>query len=736
MLTNTTARIGRWCFRRPRTVLLLWLAVVVLGVLAATVVVDSLVSGETPTTVESARAQAAIDAATGSGGTVVGVLDGADPAAPAVRAALAATVTDLTGRPDVRRVDTPYSGGTAADPGYLSSDGRALAVVVTLAPLGRTARDDAVDAVTARLHRLGTDLRPAGQPQATVRVGGELAVQRATVAAEEADLALGEDLSLPLTLIALILVFGGLVAAGLPVLGAVVSIAASMLPLYGFHLFTSLDTNVLTVVTLLGLGLSIDYGLLLVSRYRREAAAGYPPEEALGRAWATAGRTIVFSALTVAAALSGLLAFDLPGLSALGAAGVSVAVVAMLVALTFTAAMVGLTHRRIVPRPGSRWRRGAATDEEKGFFAGTARLVQRRPVLTLLATAALLLAALAPLAGVRPMLPGLAQLPADLEAVAAGTALGTRFELGRPQAVTVVARSAPAELDRWAARWHADPAVSGVGAARPAGPGLSTVELALTVDPSSRQAQDLVARVRSDRPPGVQSWVTGDAAKLADLLALLARGAPWAVGVAVLAMLVLLLAMSGSLVVPVKAVLANVLSLGATLGVMAAVFVRGWLSGPLHTLTVPGLDPFVTVIILAFAFGLSMDYEVFLLTRIREHVDAGLDNNLAVRRGLQGSGRIITSAALLMMIVFASFGGARTAGIEELGIGLTAAVLIDATLVRCLLVPATMTLLGRWNWWAPRPLRRLLPRPVPVLDGPHATVEPGRTPAARTGPAR
>jgi RND superfamily putative drug exporter len=244
------------------------------------------------------------------------------------------------------------------------------------------------------------------------------------------------------------------------------------------------------------------------------------------------------------------------------------------------------------------------------------------------------------------------------------------------------------------------------------------VDLEVAAGPPTPAAEDLVRRVRADRPPGAQSWATGDAAQLVDLKDLIGRGAPWAIAVAVLAMLVLLFTMTGSLVVPVKALAANVLSLAATLGVMAAVFVHGWLAGPLHTLTVPGLDPFVTVIILAFAFGLSMDYEVFLLTRIKEHVDAGVDSDEAVRRGLQDSGGIITSAALLMMIVFACFGGAQMGSIEELGIGLTVAVFIDATIVRCLLVPATMTLLGKWNWWSPiRPPRRRDPRPparVPV----------------------
>jgi RND superfamily putative drug exporter len=200
---------------------------------------------------------------------------------------------------------------------------------------------------------------------------------------------------------------------------------------------------------------------------------------------------------------------------------------------------------------------------------------------------------------------------------------------------------------------------------------------------------------------------TGDAALLLDLLGLIVKDLPWAVGVTMLAMVVLLFAMTGSLVVPIKAILANAVSLGATFGVLVAVFEHGVGAKLLHTLTIGGLDPFLIVIVFAFAFGLSMDYEVFLLGRIREYVLHRQDSDTAVRRGLQRTGRIITSAALLMVVVFGCFVAAKMGAIQQVGLGLTVAVLIDATVVRCLLVPATMTLLGKWNWWAPAPLARL-----------------------------
>jgi RND superfamily putative drug exporter len=403
--------------------------------------------------------------------------------------------------------------------------------------------------------------------------------------------------------------------------------------------------------------------------------------------------------------------FDLPTLTALGAAGVSIAVVCMLSSLTFTAALIGLLHRRI--RPSKRALRStvdatAAPDSERGLFARISRGVQRRPLLVAVATMALLLLAGSPLLGTELRLPGIEGVPRSLEAARVADALTGRFHQPAGPAITVVARVDTATLDRWASRFDGDPAVARVRPARAlTSSGVSTVAFDVAGEPQGPGARDLVARMRADRPAGGQSWVTGDAATLTDLLGLITKGLPLAIGVTVLSMLVLLFAMTGSLVVPIKAILANLVSLGATFGVLTAVFEHGFGASVLDTLTVGSLNPFVVVVIFAFAFGLSMDYEVFLLGRIKEYVDAGLDTDAAVRRGLQRTGRVITSAALLMIIVFSCFAAARIGNIEQIGLGLTVAVLIDATVVRLLLVPATMTLLGRFNWWAPAPLRSL-----------------------------
>jgi RND superfamily putative drug exporter len=701
-------RVGRWCFRHWAWVLLIWAAVVAGGVAATGPLFERLGAGGVPPSAESVAAYEVLNEGNGSAGTIVAVVDGVDPAAGDVRAAVTATAARVAGIAGVAAVDHPFDPRLPppAAGRLVARDGRAVLVAVTLTAMERAGADATARAVADELHRLADALPPPG----TVEVGGG-PVQRMQVnQAVQRDLQRAELISLPLTLVVLILVFRGLVAAGLPVLTAAVSVAAAMAALLGFSTFTEVDTDGVTVVTLLGLGLSVDYGLLLVARYREELLRGFAPDVAVARAWATAGRTILFSALTVAAALSGLLMFELPALRALGSAGVSIAVVCMLGSLTFAAALIGMLRRWI--RPSRRERRALAagtldgTESERGFFARLGRFVQRRPLLVAALTTAALLAAGTPLltAGVR--LPGLEGLPRSIEAVRVADDLASRF--GRPAApgITVVVRGDAATLDTWAAGWRGEPAVAVIRPAEGRN-SIASVAIDLAGDPQGPAARDLVERMRADRPPATESWVTGNAAVLIDLLGIIRAGLPAALAVTLLAMIALLFAMTGSVVVPVKAILANIVSLGATFGVLAAVFGEGFGADLLDTLTVGALSPFVSVAVFAFAFGLSMDYELFLLGRVKEYVDAGTDTDTAVRRGLQHTGRTITSAALLMVAVFACFAAAEIGNVEQVGLGLSVAVLIDATIVRCLLVPATMTLLGRWNWWAPAWLARL-----------------------------
>ena len=678
MPRSVVGRVGRWCFRRWWWVLAAWALAIGAGLVATGPLFTKLSDGGAPKSVESVAVNDVLSQGNPTGGTIYGVVTGVDPTAPSVRDAVSAAAEQIGLIPNVGEVDTPYAVGLPASVTARMAvpAQHALLVAVTLSNVDRPARDAATTAVQSRLHALVGALAPG----ASVEVGGSPVLNLTNRQMVRQDLQRAEYSSLPITLIVLVVVFGGLVAAGLPVIAAAVSVAAAMTVLLGFSTFTDVDQNGVTVVTLLGLGLSIDYGLLLIARYREELVGGWPPELAVARAWATAGRTILFSALTVAAALSGLMLFPVSTLQALGAAGVSIAIVAMLASLTFTAALVGLLKRRL--RPSRRHLRpaAAASDDDHGFFARLSGLVQRRPVLVVVGTAAMLLAAGSPLLTTAVGLPGTNGLPASVESVKVTGELTNLFQRPPAAAITVVARTDPATLDQWADNWRSDPEVSTVRPTQKAGDGtVSSVGIDVVGDPQSTAARDLVTRIRADRPPASQSWVTGNAATLLDLLGLIDSSLPWALGVTALAMVVLLFAMTGSLVVPIKAILANLVSLGATFGVMTAVFAKGYGSGLLDTITTGSLNPFVIVLVFGFAFGLSMDYEVFLLGRIKEQVDSGVPTNTAVRRGLQHTGRVITSAALLMVVVFSCFAAARVGNIEEIGLGLTVAVLIDAT---------------------------------------------------------
>ena len=677
--------MGMFCFRHRWIVLGAWLLVLVGGVLATGQVFANISDVDQTRGSESAQGSDVLKTSSQVGFTYVVLVDGIDATAVPVHQSIQTVADGLHDVGGVAHI------GTLA----MAKDGRAITVPVTidkaLSDENFEARSAAVGRITDRFAELSKQL-----PGSQVSVGGGDLVSHQAKKQLRVDLATAEYLSLPLTLVVLVLVFGGLIAAAVPVLAAIVTVVGSFGMLLLFSTFVDLDDNVVTVVSLLGLGLAIDYGLLLVTRYREELARGLAHEEAVRRTWATAGRTVAYSGTTVAAALAGMLVIDVPRLQAIGAAGISTAVVGVFTALTFTAAVLGVCGDKIKPSV-----RAARREADNGRFAQLARFTQRNRWWVTGGATLLLLIMATPLLGVVIKVPQLEGLPNSLPAVQVASTVDERFDGGDDPAISVVSRTSPAALDSWAGGWTADPIVAHIGSAQSRGPDLSTVNVIVHGDPQSAAAQQLVVSMRANRPSGAQSWVIGPAATLHDLNGKITARLPEAVSVTVIAMWVLMMLMTGSVVVPLKALLMNVLSLGATFGVLVAIFQDGWLSGPLSTLTVGGLSPFVIVIVTAFAVGLSMDYELFLLGRIKEYVDAGEPNDVAVRRGLQHTGRTITCAAGLMLIVFAVFGAAKIGDIEEVGIGLFTAVLIDSTLVRCLLVPAIMTLLGRWNWWAP-----------------------------------
>jgi putative drug exporter of the RND superfamily len=688
------AALGRFVYRRRLLVALAWLAVLGVGFGFGGQVFGRLASGSgLRGDAESVLVSDLLARAAGSGAGITGLVDGREVADPAFRAELDAAVRDLRATPGVRRVVDPWSSGEGGGNPLIARDGRAVVLQVELdGDLDGAAQDRAIAGV-------GERLRATGAPR--VLVGGEaLANQEFQDQAQE-DLERGEALALPFMVLLLLLVFRGVTAAVTPLAVAAVAVAGALLVLLGVSELTAVSVYSVNVVTMLGLGLAVDYSLLVVSRFREERAAGFDLPAAIERTLPTAGRTVTYSGLTLAASLCGLLVFAEPFLRSMAWSGIGVVLVAMLAAITLIPALLGFWGRRIRPdRSQGR--------PDHGLFYRLSRLVQRAaPAIVALVAAFLVLLAL-PFRHARLENSGLESLPRSSQSREVFETVEARFPGGGTDPIVVVVETDPRSplLADYVRRIELLPGVDSVERRQ----GLPPVPTVLDVTPAGTSQGPLAARLVEqirdlDRP--VAAGVTGSAAFLVDYRDSLLGRLPYALALIGLATLVLLFLMTGSVVVPVKAVVMNVLSLGASFGALVWVFQEGHLSGPLG-FDPPGMvDITIPVLIFVFAFGLSMDYEVFLLSRIKEAWDLTGDNDRAVALGLQRTGRIVTSAATLIVVVFLGFAAGELLTIKEVGVGMAIAVLLDATVVRTLLVPATMTLLGRWNWWAPAWLRRV-----------------------------
>jgi putative drug exporter of the RND superfamily len=723
--------LGRMIARRPLRFVAAWVVLVVLGFAAASGafgqgLFDRLQAGDAPQVTSEARTgQRVLNDSSPGGATETLLLDHVDPADPAVRSAVEQVTTQLIHRPDVLGVRSPYTPGAGAVTGspLISTDGHALLVSVQLV------RDLAPDAERSALAEVSDQLLAAGRtvPGAVASTSSARELTDEITRQVPRDLRTGELVALPASLVVMLVVFGGFLAAGLPVAGAIASIAGALAMLLGFSYVLDLDSSSVSVVTVLGLGLCIDYGLLMTSRFREELRN--EPEGALERTLATAGRTVLFSGLTVAVSLAGLMLFSATVLRAVGAAGVSVVVVALLVALTFVPALLALAGERLI-RPGAPQRvpglrrltrRLGDVAPERGVFSRLAGLIQRRPVVPLVGVLVVLGVAALPALQLRFVSSGVALLPPTSPSRQVFDQISARFPASNAAPVTVVSRWTPTRLAAWAQEQDlaAIPGVTGLDPVRVQAhdglvvsvlgvrtAGTRTVRGLTVPDPTSDQARAVAREIQRREPAAEPVWVTGQPAFVNDFLDDVKTRGPWAVGVVVLATFVLLFLLTGSLLVPLKALVLNVVSLGAAFGILVWGFQQGHLAGPMGFTSTGGIETGIPVLLVALGFGLSMDYEVFLLSRIKEFRDAGMPNDEAVATGLQRSGRIITSAALIIVVVFAGFAAGKLLVIKETGVGLAATVAVDATLVRLLLVPAAMTLLGEWNWWAPGPLRR------------------------------
>jgi RND superfamily putative drug exporter len=669
-----------------------WALVLVVSVLVGGSVTDRLrTDAEGKKGTEAGQVLDRLDAMGAGSPDVVGLVDGPAVGDPATAALLTAVVADLRTVPGVVAVD---SGAT--NPLLVSTDGSAALVGVVLDPdLSDGAEDDAVDAVTARLRAIEDATVDGAHPD--VLVGGEAVLAEETVHQSEKDLRKAELISLPIVLVLAVVIFGGLLAASLPLGIALVSVPGALLVLSLLTRVMELHLFALNAATMLGLGLSVDYALLMVNRFRDERAAGHDVHRAVERTLVTAGTTVMFSALTVAVALLGFVVFDNDVFRSIGLGGIGVVLFAMTAALTLLPAVLASFGHRIKP--------ARVTPRTGHYFHRIATIVQRRAVLVATVVAVGLAVLAIPFTQARLEVPGAESLPRSLETRRLFDVEQARFVIGGDDPITVIADADAAALGDYVAAIGAVDGVRGLQVRPVDAPGVTIIDVLPDGPAQGETAEHVVQEIR-DLDAGVQTQVGGPAAMLIDQRDGLFARLPYAVAVIVLATFALLFLLTGSVLIPLKAIVMNLLSLTATFGVLVWGFQQGHLSGVLDFDQTGFLALWLPFLVFFLAFGLSMDYEVFLLARIKEEWDRTGDNDAAVAHGLQRTGRIITSAALLIGVVFAAFATGGSLDIKALGVGLTIAIVMDATVVRTLLVPATMKLLGRANWWAPAPLRR------------------------------
>ncbi|PWW21586.1 RND superfamily putative drug exporter [Geodermatophilus normandii] len=723
-------RLGRLVYRRRRWVLALSLALVVFAGIWGTGVFGQMTGGgfDDPGS-ESSRAAAVAERELGRSAADVVVLYSSEDRTvddPGYAEAVTSTLDVL---PDgVLRVVSFFGTG---DPSLVSEDRRSTYAVLTLRG-DEDEREDVLDAIEDDL----------AAPGLTTRLGGDVTLNRDMNLLVSEDIALAETISLPVLAVLLLVVFGSLAAACLPLVIGVTAILGSFAALRAFALVTDVSIFAVNVVTVLGLGLAIDYGLFVVSRFREEVRRQPSIEDALARTLATAGRTVAVSGVTVAVSLAGLLIFPQVFLRSMGFGGMSAVLVAMLAALTLLPALLAVLGPRVdalsIRRAIRRRRRQPAhlAVDPHGTWYRMARAVMRRPVLHGVAVTAFLVVLALPFTRAEFGGIDVRAMPEGAESRVVAETVASDFPpspAGPVEAIVVLPGAADspeggAALESYVAAVDAVPGVDGASVTEAAG---STARVAIASDVGAvgPEGRDLVSAVRGiAAPDGTEVLVGGPSALYADLLDSLGSLLPWMALLVAATLFLLLFLAFGSVVVPVKAMVMNVLSLGASFGALVWIFQDGHLSGVLDFTPTGFVEATSPILVLAIVFGLSMDYEVFLMSRIREQYDLTGDNSGAVATGLQRTGGIITSAALLLVVVIGAFSLSGVVLIKMIGIAMFIAIVIDATIVRTVLVPATMRLLGHANWWAPGPLRRVyarygigehegppLPRPSPLV---------------------
>ena len=715
-------RWGGFVARRALAVLLAGMALTVAAAVYGFGVFDSLSTGgfDDPDSEASVEREAEQDAF-GNRSIDIDAIYSSDELtadSPEFRSAVEAVVEQLP--EDAVSAVVPYYDATPEN-GLVSEDGQSVQVLISLEGDDQDAVMDNYDKVEPGLHAEGLQTDLAG-PMAVYNDVNEITSE---------DLERAELISLPIVILLALLIFGSVVAASMPALVGLLSMIGALAVVRVITQFTEVSVFSVNVISLLGIGLAIDYALFVISRFREELAA-LPVDDpdasakAIQRTMVTAGRTVLFSGLTVAAALSSLLIFPQAFLRSMGYGGVAAVVIAMLAALTVLPAVLRLLGRKV---DGGRlpWRRHrpVVVDDVHGWWARLARGVMRRPVVVIAGVVIALLAIASPFLGVKWGSVDHRVLPEDAPAHIAADKLADDFGTETSSANLLLEGTSQADIAAYQAEVEA---VEGIVSVQPvAAEGDFTLLRAIwNGNSQTERSQDIVRDLRDVDPASGTALVGGLAADTVDLIDSVADHLPWMGLIVILVMLVLLFVAFGSLVLPIKAVIMNMFSITASFGVITWIFSDGNLSGLLGFTPQGYLDATNPILMLAILFGLSMDYEVFLLSRVREEWDRTHDNDLAVATGVQKTGRIITSAAILLAVVIGAFSMSGIVFMKMLGIGMLVALLIDATVVRALLVPATMKLLGRWNWWAPGPMRRWWER-YGFREGDEAPEEKDRT---------
>ena len=613
---------------------------------------------------------------------------------PAFRQAVLDALSAASRRPEVTSVVSAYGAPART---LVSRDRHATYALIRLAP----GTDDA----KIKRYRAVRDLLIAGHG-ITTQFGGTQPFLSDANDISARDIQRAETLSTPVLLVLLVLIFGSVVAALWPLLIGVVAIFGAFIVTRLLTYVTDVSVFAINIITLIGLGLSIDYALFIVSRFREELAAGYDKRTAVARTTTTAGRTVAVSGLTVTLALASLLLFPQPFLKSMAYGGMAAVAVAMLAALTVLPAGLAVLGHRINALRIPLFRRRAA-DADRGAWARLAHSVMRRPWLYLIGVLAILAVLATPVTRITFGGADTRVLPATTQSRIVDDRLAAEFPATSAYPIQVLAAGVDrAGVAALANRIGALPHVTGVAIV--AGNGTAALlSVAYAGEPTGPDARSVVRQIRSMGPA---VGVTGYTADLLDQLHRLGGKLPWMALFVIVVTFVLLFLAFGSVVLPLKAIVLNIVSLGAAFGAVVFIFQEGHFASWLGFTPTGFIEPTNPILVVAVLFGLATDYEVFLLSRIREEWDRGADNPTAVATGLQRTGRIITSAALLLIVVVIGFATGDTAFLKLIGIGMVTAILVDATLVRALLVPAAMRLLGRWNWWAPGPLGKLYRR--------------------------